>query len=105
MTAAAPPASQPDLLAALPNAAPTARTTPALPPSRPTPESAHVTAKAAPQSPSPAASANAQSLSCLIWSVTDLLRDNYRQHEYGKVILPFTALRSLDGVHLNWKER
>jgi hypothetical protein len=64
-----------------------------------------VTAKAVPQSLLHAASANTQSLSGLIWSVADLLRDNYRQHEYGKVILPFTALRSLDGVHLNWKER
>ena len=86
--------AQPDLLAALPNGAPDATTVP----SRPMTESAPVTAKAAPQSPSPAASANTQSLSGLIWSVADLLRGNYRQHEYGKVILPFTVLRRLDCV-------
>src|SRR4029077_5683224 len=33
-----------------------------------------------------------------IWSVADLLRGDYRQSEYGKVILPFTVLRRLDCV-------
>jgi hypothetical protein len=28
-------------------------------------------------------------LSSFIWSVADLLRDDYKQSEYGKVILPF----------------
>jgi type I restriction enzyme M protein len=37
-------------------------------------------------------------LSSFIWSVADLLRGNYRQSEYGKVILPFTVLRRLDCV-------
>jgi type I restriction enzyme M protein len=37
-------------------------------------------------------------LSALIWSVADLLRGDYRQSEYGKVILPFTVLRRLDCV-------
>lgn len=41
---------------------------------------------------------NHQALSSLIWSVADLLRGNYRQSEYGKVILPFTVLRRLDCV-------
>jgi type I restriction enzyme M protein len=41
---------------------------------------------------------NQQSLSAFIWSVADLLRGNYRPHEYGKVILPFTVLRRLDCV-------
>lgn len=31
-----------------------------------------------------------------IWSVADLLRGDYRRHEYGQVILPFTVLRRLD---------
>ncbi len=39
-----------------------------------------------------------QNLSALIWSVADLLRHNYRQSEYGKVILPFTILKWLDCV-------
>jgi type I restriction enzyme M protein len=33
-----------------------------------------------------------------IWSVADLLRGDYRQSDYGKVILPFTLLRRLDCV-------
>jgi type I restriction enzyme M protein len=86
--------TQPDLLAALRNGAPTAKTAP----SRTMPESAPVTTKAAPPSPPPAASANTQSLSGLIWSVADLLRGDYKPHDYGKVILPFTVLRRLDCV-------
>jgi len=31
-----------------------------------------------------------------IWSVADLLRGNYKQSEYGRVILPLTVLRRLD---------
>jgi type I restriction enzyme M protein len=41
---------------------------------------------------------NQTNLSAFIWSVADLLRGNYRPHEYGKVILPFTVLRRLDCV-------
>jgi len=37
-------------------------------------------------------------LSAFLWSVADLLRGDYRQSEYGKVILPFTVLRRLDCV-------
>ncbi len=33
-----------------------------------------------------------------IWSVADLLRGDYKQSDYGKVILPFTILRRLDQV-------
>jgi type I restriction enzyme M protein len=33
-----------------------------------------------------------------IWSVADLLRGDYKRHEYGQVILPFTVLRRLDAV-------
>src|ERR1043165_2100447 len=33
-----------------------------------------------------------------IWSVADLLRGDYKRHEYGQVILPFTLLRRLDAV-------
>jgi type I restriction-modification system DNA methylase subunit len=33
-----------------------------------------------------------------IWSVADLLRGDYKQSEYGRVILPFTLLRRLDCV-------
>jgi type I restriction enzyme M protein len=38
------------------------------------------------------------SLSSLIWSTADLLRGDYKQSDYGKVILPFTLLRRLECV-------
>ncbi|TAK97750.1 MAG: SAM-dependent DNA methyltransferase [Aquabacterium sp.] len=41
---------------------------------------------------------NQQALSAFIWSVADLLRGDYKQSDYGKVILPFTVLRRLDCV-------
>ncbi|WP_454741349.1 type I restriction-modification system subunit M [Cupriavidus necator] len=41
---------------------------------------------------------NHQALSSFIWSVADLLRGDYKQSEYGRVILPFTVLRRLDCV-------
>jgi type I restriction enzyme M protein len=33
-----------------------------------------------------------------IWAVADLLRGDYKRHEYGQVVLPFTLLRRLDAV-------
>lgn len=39
--------------------------------------------------------ASASWVSSFIWSVADLLRGDYRQSGYGKVILPLTALRRL----------
>ena len=48
---------------------------------------------------------NHQNLSALIWSVADLLRGDYKQSEYGKVILPFTVLRRLDCVLIPTKEQ
>jgi len=41
---------------------------------------------------------NHAALSSFIWSVADLLRGDYKQSEYGRVILPFTVLRRLDCV-------
>ncbi len=41
---------------------------------------------------------NQRELSSFIWSVADLLRGDYKQADYGKVILPFTVLRRLDCV-------
>ena len=41
---------------------------------------------------------NHQTLSSFIWSVAELLRGDYKQSEYGRVILPFTVLRRLDCV-------
>jgi type I restriction enzyme M protein len=39
------------------------------------------------------------------WSVADLLRGDYRQHDYGKVILPFTVLRRLECVLAPTKDK
>lgn len=36
-------------------------------------------------------------LSSFIWSVADLLRGDYKQSEYGKVILPFTVRHGVRG--------
>ena len=33
-----------------------------------------------------------------IWSVKEILRDHYKRHQYGEVILPFCVLRRLDCV-------
>lgn len=48
---------------------------------------------------------NQQALSSFIWSVADLLRGDYKQSEYGKVVLPFTILRRLDCVLEESKEK
>ncbi len=40
-----------------------------------------------------------------IWSVADLLRGDYRQSEYGRVILPFVVLRRLDCVLDPFKDK
>ena len=39
---------------------------------------------------------NFQDRANFIWSLADLLRGDYKQAEYGKIILPFTVLRRLD---------
>lgn len=39
-----------------------------------------------------------QSNSALIWATADLLRGDYKQSDYGKIILPFTLLRRLECV-------
>ncbi|KAJ0345568.1 hypothetical protein COL154_013944, partial [Colletotrichum chrysophilum] len=39
---------------------------------------------------------NQQTISSFLWSVADLLRGDYKQSDYGKVILPFTVLRRID---------
>lgn len=41
----------------------------------------------------------------LIWEVADLLRGDYKQSEYGKVILPLTILRRLDCVLVPTKQK
>jgi len=41
---------------------------------------------------------NFQEKVSFIWSVADLLRGDYKQSEYGRVILPLTVMRRLDCV-------
>ena len=41
---------------------------------------------------------NFNELSSFVWSVADILRGDYKQSDYGKVILPFTLLRRMDCV-------
>ena len=61
-------------------------------------------ASAAPQSLGQT-SATFSELTAFIWSVADLLRGDYKQADYGKVILPFTVLRRLDCVLAGTKEK
>ena len=37
-----------------------------------------------------------KSLSSFVWSIADILRGDFKQSEYGKVVLPFVVLRRLD---------
>ncbi|MEB3185101.1 MAG: type I restriction-modification system subunit M N-terminal domain-containing protein, partial [Cyanobacteriota bacterium] len=59
------------------------------------PEAAPAPAQAQAPDPGPQPTGK-QNLSAFIWGVADLLRGDYKQSDYGKVILPFTVLRRLD---------
>jgi type I restriction enzyme M protein len=48
---------------------------------------------------------NFQEKVSFIWSVADLLRGDFKQSEYGKVILPLTVLRRLDCVLEKTKQK
>jgi len=39
-----------------------------------------------------------------IWSIAELLRGDYKQSEYGKIILPLTVIRRLDSVLTSTKQ-
>lgn len=41
----------------------------------------------------------------LIWSIADKLQGDYKPHEYGDVILPFTVLKRFDSVLANTKDK
>ncbi len=43
-------------------------------------------------------STNASQLAAYIWSLADLLRGDFKQSQYGRIILPFTVLRRLECV-------
>jgi len=48
---------------------------------------------------------NISQYATLIWEVADLLRGDYKQSDYGKVILPLTVLRRLDCVLADTKDK
>jgi type I restriction enzyme M protein len=48
--------------------------------------------------PSPRSFGGFSEVTSFLWSVADLLRGDYKQADYGKVILPLTVLRRLDCV-------
>jgi len=41
-------------------------------------------------------SSTVKNLSSFVWSIADILRGDFKQSEYGKVVLPFVVLRRLD---------
>ncbi len=47
---------------------------------------------------------NFQDKASFIWGIADYLRGDYKQAEYGKIILPFTILRRLDCLLTNTKQ-
>ncbi|MCB1155860.1 MAG: SAM-dependent DNA methyltransferase [Leptospiraceae bacterium] len=48
---------------------------------------------------------NTENLASEIWSVADLLRGDFKQSQYGRIILPFTLLRRLECVLAKTKEK
>lgn len=48
---------------------------------------------------------NIQEKSNLIWSIADIIRDVYKPHEYGNVILPFTVLKRFNDVLIGTKQK
>jgi len=42
--------------------------------------------------------ADIQNLGSFVWSIAEILRGDFKQSEYGKVILPFVVLRRLDCI-------
>lgn len=49
-------------------------------------------------------SLNFSQTAAFIWSVADLLRGDFKQSQYGRIILPFTLLRRTECVLEETKE-
>jgi type I restriction enzyme M protein len=43
-------------------------------------------------------STRVQNLGSFVWSIADILRGDFKQSDYGKVILPFIVMRRLDCI-------
>ena len=41
---------------------------------------------------------NHSQLAAFLWSIADLLRGDFKQSQYGRIILPFTLLRRMECV-------
>lgn len=54
---------------------------------------------------SPTMSTNTNDLAAYIWSLADLLRGDFKQSQYGRIILPFTILRRLECVLEGTKDK
>lgn len=50
-------------------------------------------------------STNFSQIAAFLWSVADLLRGDFKQSQYGRIILPFTLLRRLECVLKQVKTR
>lgn len=48
---------------------------------------------------------NIQEKSSLIWAIADLIREYYKPHEYGKVILPMTVIKRFNDTLAPTKEK
>lgn len=48
---------------------------------------------------------NFNEITSFLWGTADLLRNTYKQHEYGAIILPFTVMRRVDIVLIPTKEK
>lgn len=48
---------------------------------------------------------NFNEITRFLWGTADLLRNTYKQHEYGAIILPFTVMRRVDIVLIPTKEK
>jgi len=48
---------------------------------------------------------NVQEKSSMIWGIADLIRDYYKPHEYGKVILPMTVLKRFNDTLASTKKK
>ncbi len=53
----------------------------------------------------PPSSNTPNNLAAYCWSIADLLRGDFKQSQYGRIILPFTLLRRLEGVLEDSKEQ
>jgi type I restriction-modification system DNA methylase subunit len=62
------------------------------------PQPARTSARESAPPPSPRSFGGFSEVTSFLWSVADLLRGDYKQADYGKVILPLTVLRRLDCV-------